>query len=105
MKTATKDRGAFLHVAGLQGLSPALRGDEPRLVAEKDTASRCGWQPFFEAVERARLALVWDEGDPGATSLVAAGDARALVPRHSLAERLGRARRFLAAWRGKETAR
>lgn len=104
MKLATTDRGMVLHVAGLGRLSPALRDGEPRLVAEKDSASRCGWQPFFEAVEGRRLALVWDPEDPAATSLVGAGDARTLAPGSSFVSGLERARRFVRAWCGKPLA-
>ena len=100
MRLAATDREAYLHVAGLFGLSPALRGGAPALVPGKDTAGRCGWEEFFLAVERARVALVWDAEDPGATALVPEGEARALAPSHSLASGLERAGRFLRALRG-----
>lgn len=97
MKTATTDRGAILQHAGLHSLSPALRDGKPLLVAEGDTAGRCGWQPFFEAAERSRLALAWDTDDPGAASLVAAALARPHLPHPTFAAGLARTRRFLRA--------
>ena len=100
MKTATADRGTFLHVAGLQGLSPSLEGGAPRFAGHGDAAGRCGWEPFFAAVERARLELAFDPEDPSATALVPAGEARPLRRHPPLAEGVDRALRFLRALRG-----
>jgi len=100
MKTSTTDRGAFLHVAGLQGLSPALDRGAPRLAAHGDAGERCGWEAFFDAAEQAGLALVWDPEDPSATALARAEEARPLLHRPSLADGVERARRFVRALRG-----
>jgi len=100
VKTATTDRGCYLNVFGLQGLSPALEKGEPRLARGKEVGGRCGWQEFFAAVERAGLALVWDDRDPEATSLVPKAQARDLLHQPSLGEGLERTRRFLRALRG-----
>jgi len=105
MRTATTDRGAFLNVAGLQGLSPALVEGEPRLGRGKETAGRCGWVEFFAAVERAGVALVWDESDPEATSLVPLALAHGLFPTHSLAQGLERTRQFVGALLARGPAR
>ena len=58
----TTDRGEILHLSGRHRLSPALRDGAPLLVPVGDTAGRCGWAPFFEALARAGLAVA-EEGD------------------------------------------
>ena len=104
MKIATTDRGAVLHHAGCHSLSPALQDGRPLLVTQGDTAGRCGWQSFFEAAERAGLALAWDSEDPRAALLVPGGEAAEMVPHPTLAKGLARTRRFLAALRGPPAA-
>jgi len=104
MKMATTDRGAFLRVAGLGRLSPALADGAPRLAPEGDGAGRCGWQPFFEAVEQAGLAIAWDPEDPAAASLVGRGAARELAHPGHPASPLAEARRFIDALRPKPPA-
>ncbi len=51
------DRGDIIHEAGRRRLSPALRDGAPALVPPGDTAGRCGWAPFFAALEARRLAV------------------------------------------------
>ncbi len=97
MKTASSDRGQILHLAGLHSLSPALAGGVPRLVSGPDPA-RCGWEPFFAAVERRRLALVLDPEDPSSAGFVAAREARPFRrPHPGLAAFLSHSGRFLRA--------
>jgi len=50
MKAAARDRGAVLDFAGLHHLSPGLRDGRPALLHEGETAGRCGWAAFFEAL-------------------------------------------------------
>lgn len=96
MPLATADRGAIIHFAGRHGLSPAIRGGAPALAAGKvEGTARCGWEPFFAALERAGPALLLDEADPEAARPVRAPDA---AP-HSLARSWAEARRFLDALR------
>lgn len=59
-----------MHAAGRARLSPALREGAPALVAQADTAGRCGWAPFFAALASRRLAVAWDEADPAALRIV-----------------------------------
>ncbi len=97
MKTATSDRGEILHLAGLHSLSPTLAGGVPGLVSGQDPA-RCGWEPFFAALERRRLALVLDPEVPSSAAFVAAREAKALRrPRPGLAAALSHSGRFLRA--------
>jgi hypothetical protein len=100
MKAAASDRGAILDFAGLHHLSPGLRDGRPALLPEGETAGRCGWAPFFDAVERLGLALAWDPADPDEASLVPAAEARPLERHPTLAEGLDRARRFVKALKG-----
>jgi hypothetical protein len=74
--TVTRDRGEIIHLAGRRRLSPALRGGAPALVGPGDVAGRCGWEQFFAALERARLAVAV-EGDEGPVRIVAADRCRA----------------------------
>ena len=60
----TLDRGEILHRAGRARLSPALRDGVPVLVPMPDTAGRCGWAPFFAALQAQGLAVAWDDADP-----------------------------------------
>ena len=55
----TTDRGEILHRAGRARLSPALRDGAPALVPIDETAGRCGWAPFFAALEARRMAVEW----------------------------------------------
>jgi hypothetical protein len=99
MKAATRDRGAILDFAGMHHLSPGLRDGRPALLPGGEAAGRCGWAPFFEAVERAGLALAWDPEDPGAAGLVPSDEARPHERHATLAEGIDRARRFVEAFR------
>jgi hypothetical protein len=63
---ATTDRGEIMHAAGRARLSPALRDGAPALLPTGETVGRCGWAPFFAALEARRLAVAWDEADPAA---------------------------------------
>jgi hypothetical protein len=99
MQAATSDRGAILDFAGMHHLSPGLRDGRPALLSEGETAGRCGWAPFFEAVDRLALALAWDLAVPERASLVPAAEARPLERHASLADGIDRARRFVRAFR------
>jgi hypothetical protein len=70
----TRDRGQILHLAGRLRLSPAVRGGRPALVAPGDQDGRCGWDPFFAALERGGLWVSEDEG--GTVHLVRRGAER-----------------------------
>jgi hypothetical protein len=99
MKVATRDRGEIIHHAGRRGLSPALRDGVPVLVSGHDaTATRCGWETFFRAMEDRGLALVHDPHDEGGDAeLRPAAGARDLRAGHGgLGAALDHARRF---WR------
>ncbi|HTP51542.1 MAG TPA: hypothetical protein VMK42_12645 [Anaeromyxobacteraceae bacterium] len=100
MRRASKDRGAFLEVAGRGRLSPALAAGAPRLAPEGDGEGRCGWEPFFTAVEARGLAVAWDPESPAQAELARAEEVRELAPRGELAAGLDRWRRFLGAWKG-----
>ncbi len=58
----SRDRRDILHLAGRLRLSPALRNGLPTLVSIGDHAGRCGWEPFFAALERSGL-WVFEEAD------------------------------------------
>ena len=62
---ATTDRGEIMHAAGRARLSPAL-------LPTDETAGRCGWAPFFAALEARRLAVAWDDADPASLRIVPA---------------------------------
>jgi hypothetical protein len=57
----TRDRCEILHLAARRRLSPALRGGTPALVPVGDQEGRCGWEPFFAALDRAGLWVSEDE--------------------------------------------
>jgi hypothetical protein len=59
---ATRDRCDIIHLAGRLRLSPALLDGAPTLVPVGDQAGRCGWEPFFAALDRAGLWVIQDEG-------------------------------------------
>ncbi len=59
-----------MHAAGRARLSPALQGGVPALLPPGETAGRCGWAPFFAALEERRLAVVWDDAEPTALRVV-----------------------------------
>ena len=89
-----------MHLAGRARLSPALRDGAPALVPSAEGAGRCGWAPFFAALEERRLAVALDPADPSSVRLVPAAD----VPRAragTFSAALASARRFLAALRGR----
>jgi hypothetical protein len=69
---ATTDRGEIMHAAGRARLSPALRDGAPALLPTDETAGRCGWAPFFAALEARRLAVAWDDADPASLRIVPA---------------------------------
>lgn len=97
MSTATDDRGAILHFAARHALSPGLRGDRPGLAAEKEEGfQRCGWEPFFAALDAAGPALLIDDGDPAAARPSPPSASR---PRSAPAA-AETARRFFRALRG-----
>lgn len=96
----TRDREAIIHFAGRSRLSPGLRDGAPALLAAGEQEGRCGWEPFFRAMEARRLAL----------AIGAEGEGFRFVPRDeggaAAARGPGRgwleeARRFLAALRGR----
>ncbi len=64
----TRDRCDILHLAGRLRLSPALRNGDPALVPVGDRAGRCGWEPFFAALEQGGF---WVVEDPGGTVRIA----------------------------------
>ena len=98
MKVASHDRGEIIHRAGLLGLSPALKRGGPVLSRGQDPeARRCGWEPFFTALEARGLEPVFDPEDPGATALVARADARGLERHPTLGEAVARSGRLLRA--------
>jgi hypothetical protein len=109
MKIATRDRGDILHFAGRHGLSPALRDGVPVFVSGHDpSATRCGWETFFRAMDDRRLALVFDPDDGGSCELRPEVDTREVRRSHgSLGSALDHARRFWRALfpRGKAEAR
>ncbi len=57
MSPTLHDRAEILHLAGRRRLSPALRDGAPALVAVGETAGRCGWEPFFAALEGRGLGV------------------------------------------------
>lgn len=99
MKIAILDRGEIIHFAGLHSLSPALADGVPRLVSAPDPG-RCGWEPFFAAVEGRGLALVHDSEAPTSAVLAPVRDARPFLrARAGLAAALSHSGRFLRALR------
>jgi hypothetical protein len=70
---ATTDRGEIMHAAGRARLSPALRDGVPALLPAGETQGRCGWAPFYAALDAQRLAVAWDEADPSALRIVPRG--------------------------------
>jgi hypothetical protein len=59
---ATRDRCDIIHLAGRLRLSPAVRDGNPLLVPVGDQAGRCGWEPFFAALDRGGRWVAEDEG-------------------------------------------
>ena len=97
VKIAISDRGDIVHLAGLHSLSPALVDGAPRLVSGPDPA-RCGWEPFFAAMEGRRLALAYDPEAPTSAVLVAAREAKPFRRAHpGFAAALSHSGRFLRA--------
>jgi hypothetical protein len=95
---ATTDRGTIIHLAGRARLSPAVRDGVPAFAGPGDLAGRCGWAPFFEALEGRDLAVAWDDDEAPDLRFVARETA-APPPRRGRA--LEEARRFLRALRGR----
>ncbi len=94
----TRDRADVIHFAGRHRLSPALREGAPALVAHGEEGERCGWEPFFRAMDERALALDADP-DSGAFRFVPAAQARRR--RTGPGAALSEACRFLAALRGR----
>ncbi len=63
----TRDRADIIHLAGRLRLSPALREGAPALVQVGDPGGRCGWEPFFAALECRGL---WVTAGDGPTVLI-----------------------------------
>src|SRR5512138_1557555 len=98
----TVDRAEVIHFAGRHRLSPAIRDGAPALVPAPETAGRCGWAPFFAALEAAGLAASLDPDDPASFTLVPRGGGRAGAgPAPASRGAVAEARRFLAALRGR----
>ena len=93
---ATRDRGDVIHFAGRHRLSPALRDGAPALVAQGETGERCGWEPFFRAMDERRLVLAFDDDEPASRRFVPRDEAPTLRHERGAVEE---ARRFLAALR------
>jgi hypothetical protein len=98
MERVTTDRGEIIHLAGRLRLSPGLdAGRGPALSsAPGDGVARCGWAPFFRAMEGRRLALAFDPDGASARLVPAAAGAK---PRGPGLAALEHARRFWSAWR------
>ncbi len=92
------DRGEILHLLGRHHLSPAVRDGAPALAGHGDPTGRCGWEPFFRALEARGLAVV-AEGD-AEPRLVPRAEAGAPAHRGG---GLAEARRFVDALRGRWT--
>lgn len=71
-----------MHAAGRARLSPALRDGAPALLPQGETAGRCGWAPFFAALEARRLAVAWDDADPGIVRIVLLSEASSGAEAH-----------------------
>jgi hypothetical protein len=94
---ATADRAAVIHLAGLLLLSPALdAASRPALsAAPGDGLRRCGWAPFFAALEAHGLAVEAGSAEGPARLVPRAAAARA--PGVRLRAALARSRRFWKA--------
>ena len=64
----TTDRGEIIHHAGFHRLSPAVREGAPVLAGPGDPAGRCGWEPFFHAMEELHLRA--ELGEDGSARFV-----------------------------------
>lgn len=93
---AAIDRGEIIHLAGAHDLSPALREGAPALLPMGDNAGRCGWEPFFRALDQRRLAVAFDED--GTARFLPAAQVPPHAPQRS---ELAEARRFLQALQGR----
>jgi hypothetical protein len=89
------DRSDVIHGLGARELSPALRDGAPALAALGDSDGRCGWAPFFAALDAHRLAVDLGEGE---ARLVPRGEAR---PEAHAGSALAEASAFLDAVRGR----
>ena len=68
---AIRDRADVIHLAGRRRLSPAVRDGAPLLVAIGEVVGRCGWEPFFAALERRGLTV--REEEDGRVTIAADG--------------------------------
>ncbi|HVI97126.1 MAG TPA: hypothetical protein VM753_24125 [Anaeromyxobacter sp.] len=93
---STRDRGDVIHFAGRHRLSPALRDDAPALVAQGEPGERCGWEPFFRAMDRHRVALAYDDDEPATRRFVPRDEAQ---PERRPLRPMEEVRRFLRALR------
>ena len=100
MRQATADRGEIIHFAGLHGLSPALRDGAPAFASGHGDPARCGWEPFFTAMERRGLALAWDPEDPAAATF--APRRESALRGHGSPGGLARSARFLRTVLGRD---
>ncbi len=78
---ATRDRCDIIHLAGRLRLSPAVRDGDPLLVPVGDNAGRCGWEPFFAALERGGRWVTVDDG--GAARIVRGPPSGSARPRRA----------------------
>jgi hypothetical protein len=106
MKVATRDRGDIIHFAGFHRLSPALRDGVPTFVGGPDaSATRCGWETFFRAMEDRGLAVAYDLDDGGSAELRPQRDVAGLPGPHGRENALEHAKRFLRALLRNDRAR
>ncbi len=101
--TATVDRGDIIHFAGRHRLSPALRDGAPALVGQGEAGKRCGWEPFFRAMDERRLALAFHPDDASSARFVPRAAAKEDPASHGPGP-MEEARRFLAALRSRPPA-
>jgi hypothetical protein len=89
------DRSDVIHGLGARELSPAVRDGAPALATLGDRDGRCGWAPFFAALDARRLAVDLGEGE---ARIVPRGDA---PPEAHAGSALAGASAFLDALRGR----
>ena len=98
MQRVTTDRGDILHLAGFRHLSPALDDAGAPAFSEGpgDGLRRCGWEPFFRALDQRRLAVALDPREGGPPRFTPAGGRRGAAGEVGLAPAVAHSRRF---WR------